>query len=59
VLTRYSNGVHHYLQGDVLRTRINERTTRQKLSPEQEYEFIRTTLKINPTIIKKVFSMMA
>jgi hypothetical protein len=57
VLTRCQNGIHHYLQGDVLRTRIDGRTTRQTLLPEQEYDFIRNTLGLHPTIIKKALTV--
>jgi hypothetical protein len=59
VLTRCHNGIHHYLQGDVLRTRTGGRTTRQKLSPNQEYDFISNTLGLHPTIIKKALTVMS
>lgn len=58
VLTRYSNGIQHYLQGNTLRIRKNGQTTRQTLSPDEEYEFISKTLGINKTVIKKAFSVL-
>lgn len=58
VLTRYRNGVHYYLQGNVLRIRENEQTTKHKLSPDEEHEFITRTLGINKNIITQAFSVV-
>jgi arylamine N-acetyltransferase len=58
VLTRYSNGIHHYLQGNMLRIRVNERATKHVLSPDEEYDFISKTLGINKRIITQAFSVV-
>jgi arylamine N-acetyltransferase len=58
VLTRCNNGIHQYLQGDLLRIRTEERTIKQKLTPDEEYEFISNTLGIHRTIIQKAFSVI-
>ncbi len=59
VLTRFADGVHHYLQGEQLRIRTDGRTTRQTLSANDEYVFISKTLGIDPTIIKQAFSVLS
>jgi arylamine N-acetyltransferase len=51
VLTRYSNGVHYYLQGDQLRIRDHEHTTRRKLSPEEQQEVMCRTFGLNRRIV--------
>ncbi|MBD3305574.1 hypothetical protein GF339_04250 [candidate division KSB3 bacterium] len=58
VLTRCSSGVHHYLQGNVLRIRQPERTTKQVLAPEEQYAYIRHTLGIDTQIITHAFSVI-
>lgn len=58
VLTRYADGIHHYLQGEQLRIRSAEGTTRRTLSADDEYVFISKTLGIHPTIIKQAFSAL-
>jgi arylamine N-acetyltransferase len=58
VLTRYNEGVHQYLQGDLLRIRTEEHTIKQKLTPDEECEFISSTLGIHQTIIQKAFSVI-
>jgi arylamine N-acetyltransferase len=58
VLTRYSNGVHYYLQGDVLRIRENNQSIKQVLSPDEEHEFITKTLGIHPNILKQAWKVV-
>lgn len=58
VLTRYSNGIHHYLQGNMLRIRDQRRATKHVLSPDEQYDFISKTLGINKNIITQAFSVV-
>lgn len=58
VLTRYTNGVHYYLQGTMLRIRDGEKTTKHTLSPDEQYDFVSKTLGINTNIITQAFSVV-
>lgn len=58
VLTRYSNGVHYYLQGNRLRIRENNQTTKHVLSPGEEHDFITKTLGIKTNIITQALSVV-
>lgn len=53
VLTRYSNGVHYYLQGNQLRIRDQQRTTRRTLSPEERQAVMCQTFGLNKRIVAK------
>ena len=58
VLTRYSQGVHYYLQGDTLRIRDRAGSRRHKLSVDEEQEFICRTLGIDRRIISQALSLI-
>ena len=59
VLTRVHHGTHHYLQGNRLRIRDNERTTRRILSPDEQYAYITDLLGINRRIVTQAFSKVS
>lgn len=58
VLTRYQNGVHLYLQGDVLRIRNGEGTIKRYLSAEDQYEFITRKLGVDRGIVHRALSVL-
>ncbi len=58
VLTRYNNGIHYYLQGNLLRIREHGHTTKHTLSPDAEHDFMTKTLGINPNIIMQAFKVV-
>jgi len=58
VLTRYRDGVHQYMQGDVLRTRDGESTVRRLLSTEDRYEFITRGLGVDREVVRQAFSVI-
>ncbi len=58
VLTRCRNGVHYYLQGDMLRIREKEQSSKHKLSPREQYDVMSKTLGINTNIITQAFSVV-
>ena len=58
VLTRYSSGRHYYLQGNQLRIRDQQRTTRQILTSDEQYTVITQTFGIHRDVFVKAFSVV-
>ncbi|HEX2955222.1 MAG TPA: arylamine N-acetyltransferase [Chitinispirillaceae bacterium] len=58
VLTRVSASQHIYLQGDALSVRNAEKTNRQKMTVEEQYQFISGTMGINPEITRKALEIL-
>lgn len=58
VLTCCHNGVHHYLQGDILRIRNGEGTVKRFLSADDQYEFITRKLGVDRDIVRQALSVV-
>lgn len=58
VLTRYSNGRHYYLQGNQLRIRDQQRTTRHILTLDEQYECITNTFGISRAVFVKALAVV-
>ncbi|MCP4398259.1 MAG: hypothetical protein GY801_13305 [bacterium] len=58
VLTRYSQGIHYYLQGNTLRIRDSAGSRKHQLSSVEEQEFISRTLGIDTRIISQALSLV-
>lgn len=59
VLTRYSNGQHHYLQGTTLRVRNGDGPHRSTLSAVQQGQAATELFGIHPTIVKKAMATLS
>ncbi len=58
VLTRCSNGMHYYLQGNQLRIRDPQRTTRRVLTPDEQYEWITNTFGLHREVLVKALAVV-
>ncbi len=58
VLTCCHNGVHHYLQGDILRIRNGEGTVKRLLSAYDQYEFITRKLGVDRDLVRHALSVV-
>lgn len=57
VLTRVTAAAHHYLQGNELRVRENDRTSRIRLDEGRSGEFIARHIGIDPAIVARAFGV--